>query len=380
MKFLYPDQFLITSLLEGDFACDIETKGLDETDCIYSIGFSNDSGGVVYILNDSNYAEVKALLQQTLLNPRYEYAIAFHNALFDLPFILKTFFPEITRIASIEFAKNLFDTIIAARYLYSTQYLSHLDLHKRMTYSLKFMAEYYGVSEEFASSFEETVKGIKIQFADVKKVAEYNYKDCVNTLGLYKKFKSILRERESYTYYSDYHFPHAFWNIFHMRFRGIPVNQKRLKGVTDLIENFVDDLSEEIYSQTKKRFNFGSQNEVSSAVFSNRFLIRSDGEPLIPPFTTEKESVKVDIATFEYLRDASTTTKETSDLFNKIIAVMEANSALRELDAIRENLVSRPDGFYAYPNQTVSAKSGRIRISKPNVHGQSKKCFKVTRW
>jgi len=380
MKRLYGDQFQTGRLFEGDMACDIETSGLDETDEIYSIGFSNEFGGVVYILDKSNHNDIRNILLQTLLNPEFKYVIAFHNALFDLPFILRTFFPEIIKISSTEFTGNIFDTIIAARYLYSTQYLSHLDLHKRMTYSLKFMVEYYGISEELAASFEETVKGIKIQFADVNKVAEYNYKDCVNTLSLYKKFKLILRQQDSYDYYLNYHFPHAFWNIIHMRSNGIPVNEKRLREMSNLLQNFFDDLSEEIYAQTKKRFNIGSQNEIASAVFNNRFLLRTDGETFIPPFTTGKDSVKVDITTFENLRGASTTPKEKSDLFNKIIAIMETTSALRELNAIEENLVCRPDGFYLYPNQTVSAKSGRIRISKPNAHGQSKKCFKITRW
>lgn len=99
----------------------------------------------------------------------------------------------------------------------------------------------------------------------------------------------------------------------------------------------------------------------------------------IPPFVTEKGSRKVDITTFQYLRRNSHK-KKNVELFNNIIAVMEATSVLRELNAISENLVSTPDGFYIFPNQTVSAKSGRIRISKPNVHGQSKKGIKATIW
>ena len=379
MKYVYGDGFTISSLFLSDFSIDNETRGLDLQSGLYSIGFSNQQGGVVFIASVENFNEIKMILQWTLLNPDFNYSVVFHNGFFDIPFILKAFFPEIKKLSSLMFCKYIFDTLIAARFVYSTQYLNHLDLHKRLTFSLKFLAEYYGISMDEAYSFESALKGVKIDFANPDEVANYNYKDCVNTLGLFNKFKSILIQHGQYSYFINYHLPHAFWNLFHMRWHGIPVGHIQLDEKISLLSEFINEVSDKVYEQAKVRFNFNSQDELSGAIFYNYFLRNDDSEMFIPPFVTEKGSRKVDITTFQYLRRNSRK-KKNVELFNNIIAVMEATSVLRELNAISENLVSTPDGFYIFPNQTVSAKSGRIRISKPNVHGQSKKGIKATIW
>lgn len=379
MKYLYGESFTLTSLFTSDIAVDIETTGLNLSSRIYSIGFSNDQGGIVFILCEDNLEEIRMILKWTLLNPNFSPSIVFHNGLFDVPFILRALFNEIAKPSSTQFCKNIFDTLIAARFVYSTQYLDHLDLHKRLTYSLKFLAEYYGISVDELYSFESALKGIKINFANPDEVANYNYKDCVNTLGLFNKFKSVLIQDGQYIYFTSHHMAHAFWNLFHMRWNGIPVDSVQLEEKISLVSRFVDEISNKVYKQVKVIFSFSSQNEISKAIFHNHFLRRDDGEILIPPFKTEKESKKVDIDTFQHLRKNSRK-KENVELFNNIIAVMEGNSVLRELNSISENLVNTSNGFCVFPNQTVSAKSGRIRISKPNVHGQSKKGFKGTLW
>lgn len=379
MKYFFGENFNFSSLLMSDIAIDIETTGLELSSEIYSIGFSNEYGGVVYVLDVDNFEEIKMLLRATLLNHNFDYTVVFHNGLFDIPFILRIFFGEIRSLSSLLFCKKLFDTVIAARFIYSTQYLSHLDIHKRLTYSLKYLAEYYGVNMDEVYSFEDAITGLKIDFANPDNVANYNYKDCVNTLGLFKKFKSLLLHSDQYNYFNSYHFPHAFWNIFHMRWNGIPVDEGQVNEKIDLVNQFIEELLGKIYARTKCLFNLSSQEELASAIFYNHFLRDDDGEMFKPPFITEKGSRKVDISTFKYLRNHSQKI-ENVELFDNIIAVMEASSVLRELNAISENLVLTDKGYYIFANQTVSAKSGRIRISKPNVHGQSKKGFKATNW
>lgn len=381
MKQFFGVDFSLGSLFTMDLAVDIETSGLDKSDSIVSIGFANRLGGVVYVLSGDSKLEdeVSCLLQFTLLNHCFEHTIIFHNAFFDLPFIVRKFFPH-QSMTSLQFAKKLADTLIMARFIYSTQYLSHLDLHGRLTYSLKFLVEYYGISVDEAYSFEETVKGIKIQYLHPLEIANYNYQDCENTLALYAKFRIILSQDGGLLYYEDFHFPHAFWNIFHMRSRGIPVNKELLDEKLLLFEHFIEDVSYQVFLLTKKSFNFASANEVKMAIFFNESLTHRDGEILLPPFVTDKKSVKVDIDTFKYLRD-NADLKENSNLFNLIISIIEASSTLKELKAIQDNLESVGSNiFLLFPNQSVSAKSGRIRMSKPNVHGQSKRSFKITRW
>lgn len=379
MKYFFGDGFNLSSLFMSDVAIDIETTGLDLASEIYSVGFSNELGGIVYIYGDENLEEIKQILRATLLNPGFDYTVIFHNGLFDVPFLLRTFFTEIKNISSLLLCKKMFDTVIAARFIYSTQYLSHLDLHKRLTYSLKYLVEYYGISIDDAYSFESIVAGVKINFANPREIAEYNYKDCANTFRLFQKMKTILINNNQYCYFIEWHFPHAFWNIFHMRWNGIPVNADLCKDMIALVSRFIEEMLENIYVRTKCIFNFSSQQELVSAIFYNHFVCSENGERFIPPFITEKESIKVDIGTFSYLRNHSRK-KVNVELFDNVIAVMEANSVLRELNAVLDNFVLTDKGYYIFANQTVSAKSGRIRISKPNIHGQSKRGFKATSW
>lgn len=371
--FKYGEEIDWKDFLNRDFSCDIETTELKNGN-IYAVGFSDGNNGVVLIPGFENDTEIIIeLLTRTLLNPQFEYQIIFHNIFFDLPYLIHCFFENRKIKSTACFAPRLRDTLIFSRYLFSTSYLDHIDVRKRSAYSLKYLSFFHGIDLSH-EAYDEIVQGKRIEYVDVKVIADYCFKDCLNTFKLHEKLTNISVAEGTFDYFFHHHLSHALLNVLHMLLNGIPVNARKLEDSLNILENLAELFKNEIYDTVGEVFNIFSSIDLFKIVFKKDAFKSIYGKKLRKPFVTDKGRVKLDTSTLKILRDECLNPL----LMDKIIFVLEVNNALISMRALKDHLYKVEESYKIYPNQSASAKSTRLKCNNPPVHGFSKIVFKHT--
>lgn len=375
--------FSILQLFKSSFGIDIETPGVRRIDWCYTIAFSNERGGVVFELrNRKERRAVRKILKKTLCNKKFRHYIIFHNLQFDLGFLLREFFPGI-KFKRIGLAINIVDTIVLGRFIDSTKPGAHIDSHGESSYSLKFMLREYQIDDGH-KSFSKTTAGIYIELLDQDKLCIYNHKDAQNTYLLYLKLRKVIEERNGWNFVEEVLLPHAIWNMFHLVYNGVPINRS---AISTYLEDFyiqLETVSKRVYRALGKKFNIGSGDEIASAIFYNKNLLQKGKDELTSLEDTmyvyertNKGHIKTDVSSLKEVRKLVNKPNVVDDLI-QTLELRNAISSLEVLNCHSVYLFDEDNWGNIFSHQSASAKSGRVRCTRPALHGIGKQVFTDT--
>lgn len=399
--------------LPNNISVDIETDGLEVNAEIItaSIAWTHDEGCTVasaaFHLDRHNQNLKQAdrifrkILDATLFNPTYAGVVVFHNAAFDLPFLLRRYFrvhkPRqellncISRLRSAEPANpvnyrfllsdfcKVYDTQALSRSLRNNKFVSHADPRGERCHSLKYLArEHLSVDHK---GFRDTIGPGNIRMANLKTVLEYNRKDAELTLQLFFYLRQVAKATE-WHYFNNTESPFIM-GIIGLNWRGLPFNFGRAKALANQIKSEMFRLETEIFSGVGWSFNLRSQRELSNALFGNAkltYLYKGRERRLTPLYESETGQRKVDISTLVKLRkstwDGSGTPPSSHRVLNQIIQYLEIGQAYEDIEKLQRHAVLMSNSTYRiFSRITADAKTGRIKCGSPNVLGIPKEIF-----
>ncbi len=368
---------------------DIETTGLGRECEIVSAAVAWRDGDVVksegfwldrYCENSkSDRVEFQAFINRTILNPKYQGEVVFHNMDFDLKHLLRRF-SNIKRFSSKAIC-SVSDTLTISRISKNNKYISHIDPKRLSCHSLKFLAkEFLGIDH---TSFDEVVNHGNIRFANRNKVLEYNIMDAIITLKLHEHFQRTLDAKEL-SYLKIIEAPHLL-NLLHMNWSGVPYDAVDARKWLQIITDQMSLLEKKIHIAAGSTFNISSQQELISRLFFNsRLTYKRNGqdEVLKPLYLTPTHQPKVDLETLSIIsKNLSLPGYEGTDcinFINKVTQYMELAKSISFIESHLQYIHSEGDGYKLFPNFSAEAKSGRLKSSRPNLLGLPKKIYKRT--
>ena len=365
---------------------DIETTGLDRCSAIVSIAFAWRSSKEIEKTafwidpltpgSDRLRIIIKDLLAETLFNPDFSGVVVFHNLDFDLRFLMRDFGSPDS--SSVDPLCRVYDTLTISRVHKNNKFVSHIDPLKRSCHSLKYLAE--ELLDKSHTSFDEATSSGNIRLADRSSVLEYNCGDSTIALELYEYFRKSL-SKEEWEYIEDVEMPQIL-NLFCMNWTGVRFDRETAEIFLEQSSLYLKKLEQIIYSLVGRSFNISSSQELSSSLFFNsKFQYNKDGVPTMikPLFMTGLDQVKVDLDTLNEIENRVSALDGDSQVLKAIPRIMQYLELTKTVTQV-ENLVyyceRKNDHYRIFPSFRADAKSGRVKVSKPNLLGLSKSCFK----
>lgn len=256
-------------------AFDTETTSLDvKTAKIVGFSFSLDGVDSYYVPIAHSYLGVE---EQVSLECAKEFIkkifsckeIIGHNIKYDIE-ILKTNFniyPDFSKIR---------DSMILA-WLYKSDSLSNLDFLMKKYFSHEMIA-YKDIVKK-----DENFSSVLISHA-----AQYASEDAAASYCLYFKLKDLL-EQELNNIAIEVEFP-FIENLVNMELGGIRVDVEYLNTIKQETKQRLNDISEEIFDMTQKRFNLNSPQQLADVLFNDLQL--QTGKKTKSGFSTSENVLK----------------------------------------------------------------------------------------
>jgi len=250
---------------------------------------------------------------------------------------------EVLRIAGMEIAGEIFDTMIAGYLLEPGTYQHNLE---------SLAINYLGYR---MTTFSDIVgKGkneITFDYVDLEKACRYACEDVDITMQLAEIFEPKLKELKLWDLFCEVEMP-LVPVLVNMEMTGIRLDEAKFAEIRELAEKKLQQTAEKIYEISGEKFNIDSPKQLSEVLFTKMG---------IPPKKKTKTGYSTDAEVLEQL------SMENYEIANFLMEYREMSKLLSTYINSLPELINPATGrIHTSFNQTVTA-TGRLSSSEPNL-------------